>query len=66
MTWLAEYAAWMIHIMVVGADGAVDFERFRRRPFHKRLLPFGELVQVHLPLDGPAQARRGALEAWTA
>ena len=55
MTWLAEYAAWIINIRVVGA------ERVRRRPFHKRLLPFGKLVHVHLPLDGPAQARRGAL-----
>ena len=36
---------------------------FRRRSFHKRLLPFGECVYVHLPLDGPAQARRDALEA---
>ena len=63
MTWLAEYAACMINIRVVGANGAVAFERIRRRPFHKRLLPFGELVHVHLPLDGPAQARCGALEA---
>ena len=31
--------------------------------FHKRVVPLGELVHVHLPLDGSAQARRGALEA---
>ena len=59
---MAEYAAWMINIRVVGVDDAVAYERSRRRPFHKRLLPFGELVNVHLPLDGPAQARRGASE----
>ena len=53
----------MINVRVVGADGAVAFERVRRKPFLKRLLPFGELVHVHLPLDGPAQTRRGALES---
>ena len=44
-------------------DGMVTFEKVRQRPFHKRLLPFAELVNVHLQLDGPAPARRGALEA---
>ena len=63
MAWLAECAAWMNNIRVVGADGAVAFEIMHRRPFHKRLLPFGELVHVHLPLDGTAQARRGAMGA---
>ena len=63
MTWLVEYVAWIINIPVVGTDFAVAFERVRRRRFHKRLLPFGELVHGHLPLDGPAEARCGALEA---
>ena len=59
MTWLVEYAAWIINIRVIGTDGAVAFERVRGRPFHKRLLPFCERVHVHLPLDGPEQTRRG-------
>ena len=63
MTWLVEYAAWIVNIRAVGTDGAVAFERVRGRPFHKRLLPFGELVHVHLPLDGPAQNRQGALDS---
>ena len=63
MTWLAEYSAWMITVRVVGTDGAVAYERVRRKPFLKRLLPFGELVHVHLPLDGPAQTKRGALDS---
>ena len=63
MTWLVEYAAWIVNIRAVGTDGAVAFEGVRGRPFHKRLLPFGELVHVHLPLDGPAQNRRGALDS---
>ena len=41
----------------------VAFEGIRRRPFHKRLVPSGELENVHLPLDGPDQAQRGALDA---
>ena len=40
VTWLTEYAAWIISTRVVGAVGAVTFERVRRRPFHKRLVPF--------------------------
>ena len=63
MTWLVAYAAWIINIRTVGTDGAVAFERVRGRPFHKRLLPFGEQVHVHMPLDGPAQTRGGALDA---
>ena len=63
MTWLVEYAAWMINVRVIGADGAVAFERVRGRPFHKRLLPFGERVHVHLPRDSPAQVDGGALDS---
>ena len=63
MTWLVEYSAWMITIRVVGKDGLVAFQRVRKRPFHKRLLPYGELVNVHLPSDGPDRAQRGALDA---
>ena len=62
MTWLVECAAWIINIRTVGADGAVAFERVRRRPFHKWLLPFRERMHVHLPLDGPEQIKRGALD----
>ena len=40
-TWLVEYAAWMINVRVVGANGIVAFERVRQRPFHKRFLSFG-------------------------
>ena len=63
MMWLAEYAARIINIRMVGAHGVVAFERIRRWPFRKRLLPFEERVHVHLPLDGPDQAQRGALDA---
>ena len=63
MTWLVEYSAWMITVRVVGKDGLVAYQRIRKRPFHKRLLPYGELVNVHLPSDGPDRAQRGALDA---
>ena len=63
MICLVEYAAWMLNVRVVGTDSTVPFERVRRRPFHKQFLPFGELVNVLLPLDGPARARRRALDA---
>ena len=56
MTWPVEYAAWMVNVRVVGANGMVAFERVRRRPFHKLFLPFGELVNVHLLIDVPERA----------
>ena len=63
VTWLVEYAAWMINVRVVGSDGLVAYQRVRKRPFHKRILPMGEVVHVHLPPDGPDRAERGALDS---
>ena len=62
MTWLVEYAAWMLTVRPVGPDGLVAYERVRGKAFHKRFVRFGELVNVHLPVDGPDRANRGA---WT-
>ena len=53
----------MINVRVIGSDGRVAYERVRQRPFHKRFLPFGELVNVHLPINSPERVRQGALDA---
>ena len=63
MTWLVEYAAWMLTVRTIGPDGLVAYERVRGKAFHKRFVRFGELVNVHLPVDGPDRANRGALDA---
>ena len=62
MTWLVEYAAWMITVRTVGPYGLVACQRVRRRGFHKSFVRFAEVVNVHLPVDGPDRAKRGALD----
>ena len=65
ISWLVGYAAWMITVRVVGHDGHTAYERIRHKRFAKRLVPFGETVQVYLPAKGPERLERGALDART-
>ena len=60
--WLVEYCAFIINIRVVGKDGVTAFERVGRKSFAKMLIPFGELVLVHLPRMSPERQRQGVLE----
>ena len=39
----------MLTVRVFGPDGKTAFERVRHKPFVKRLVPVGEVVQVYLP-----------------
>ena len=55
----------MITVRVVGHDGHTAYERIRHKRFAKRLVPFGETVQVYLPAKGPERLERGALDART-
>ena len=61
-SWLVEYCAWICNIRTKGDDGLTAYQRVRHRDFNKRLLPFGELVLVHLPIKGPKRREGGALD----
>ena len=43
----------MINVRQKGVDGITAYHRVRGREYAKRLVPFGELVEVHFPLKGP-------------
>ena len=45
-----------------GTDGLTAYQRVRLRDFKKRMVPFGELVLVHLPIKGPDRKEGGALD----
>jgi hypothetical protein len=61
-SWLVGYCAWIHNIRTKGADGLTAYQRVRSRDFKKRLVPFGELVFVHLPIKGPERREGGALD----
>ena len=61
-SWLVEYCAWIHNVRTRGTDGLTAYQRVRLRDFKKRLVPFGELVLVHLPIKGPDRRERGALD----
>ena len=63
MTWMVAYAAWMLTVRVVGSDGRTAIERTRHKPFVKRFVPFGEVVQVYMPLKSPERLAGGALDS---
>ena len=63
VTWLVEFAAFIITIRVKGDDGKTAHQRVRKCDFAKRLVPFGELVLVHLPIKSPERQNAGALDA---
>ena len=65
MSWLVVYAAWMITVRVMGEDGLTAYQRVRHRSFAKRLVSFGETVQVYLQPKGPERRAAGALDART-
>ena len=60
--WLVEYCAFIINIRIMGKDGITAFARVRRKSFAKRLIPFGELVLVHMPRMSPERQKQGVLE----
>ena len=61
MTWLVEYFAWMANVRSVGPDGLTPYWRVRGKAYTNWLVPFGELVLVHLPPKGPERRAGGAL-----
>ena len=65
MSWMVAYAAWMLTVRVVGSDCKTAFERIRHRPFVKRLVPFGEVVQVYMPSKSSERLAGGALDSRT-
>ena len=62
LPWLVEYAAFIVNIRVKGDDGMTAHQRVRKCAFAKRLVPFGELVLVHMPIKGPERRDGGALD----
>ena len=65
ISWLVGYAAWMITVRVVGHGVHTACERIRHKHFAKRLVPFGEAVQMYLPAKGPERLACGTLDART-
>ena len=65
ISWLVSYSAWMLTVRVIGQDGLTAYERIRHKRFTKRLVCFGEAVQVYMPPKGPERQERGALDART-
>ncbi len=63
LPWLVEYAAFIINVRVKGEDGLTAHQRVRKCAFAKRMVPFGELVLVHLPIKGPERRDGGALDS---
>ena len=63
LQWLVEYAAFIVTIRVKGEDGKTAHQRVRKCDFAKRLVPFGELVLVHMPIKCPERREAGALAA---
>ncbi len=63
ISWLVEYCAWIANIRTKGPDGITSYHRVRGREFGKRLVPFAELVEVHLAPKGPEAAAAGSLGA---
>ncbi len=61
LPWLVEYAAFIVNIRVTGEDGMTAHQRVRKCAFAKRLVPFGELVLVHMPIKSPERREAGAL-----
>ncbi len=61
--WLVEYAAFIVNIRVRGDDGKTAHQRVRKCDFAKRLVPFCELVLVHIPIKSPERRAAGALDA---
>ena len=64
-TWLVEYSAWMATVRTRSSDRLTAYQRVRGRSYTKRLVPFGELVLVHLPAKGSERRENGALDART-
>ena len=60
-SWLVEYCAWIHHIRTRGTDGLTAYQRVRLRDFKERLVPFGELVLVHMPIQGPERRKSRSL-----
>ena len=50
--WLAGYCAWIHNVRTRGTDGLTAYHGVRFRDFLKRLVPFGELVLVHMHANG--------------
>ena len=63
VSYLVAYTAWMITVRVVGPDGRTAYERIRHRPYIKRLVPFGEVVQAYLQPKSPERLAQGTLNA---
>ena len=61
-SWLVEYSAFIVNVRVVGKDGVTAFARVRRKNFSKRLIPFGEYVNVHIPRMSSERLRQGIME----
>ena len=52
----------MANVRSVRPDGLTPYQRVRGKAYAKRLVPFGELVLVHLPPKGPERRAGGALD----
>ncbi len=63
LPWLVEYAAFIINARVKGEDGLTAQQRVRKCAFAKRMVPFGELVLVHMPIKSPERRDGGALDS---
>ena len=60
---MVEYCAWIHNVRTRGPDGLTAYQRVRGKDFKKRLVPFGELLPVHMPIKGPERREGGALDA---
>ena len=55
----------MITVRVAGPDGRTASERIRHRPYLKRVVPFGEVVQAYLQPKNTERMAQGILDART-
>ena len=58
VAWLLEYAALLLTVRYVGADGRTALCRTRGRNFRMDVLNFAEMILYKLPMKGPPARSR--------
>ena len=61
--WLLQHTAMLLNLRSRLPDGKAPWERARGRPFHQKILGFGELVLWKLPSKGPNSQPDGNMGA---
>jgi phage FluMu protein Com len=61
MTWVIEYAAWVLTVRLRGQDGKTAYERIRGKLWSRIMACFGEVVLFNIPLKWPQHSEDGKL-----